>query len=81
MVPRDEVKGIRFEYSRVFLPGDNNGLAGCFPSQRLEVFCEVEGADVVQDMCFQALQAGVVEGLEVASWIGSIQDRLEIRHR
>ena len=32
---QDEVTGIGFEYSRVFLPGVNNGLVGRFPSQRL----------------------------------------------
>jgi len=39
------VTGIGFEYSRVFLPGLNNGLVGRFPSERLEVLGKIEGAD------------------------------------
>ena len=53
-----------FEYSRVFLPGLNNGLVRRFPSQRLEVFGKVEGAHESEHMGFQALQVRVVKGLD-----------------
>ena len=61
---RDEVTGIGFEYNRIFLPGFNNGLVGCFPSQRLKVFGKVEGADEDEHMRLQALQIKVMEGFD-----------------
>lgn len=61
---RDEVTGIGFESSRIFLPSFNNGLAGCFPSDRLEVFGKVEGADEGEHMRLQALPIRVMEGFD-----------------
>jgi len=58
------VTGIGFEYSRVFLPGLNNGLVGGFPSERLEVLGKIESANKGEHMGFQALQVRIVEGLD-----------------
>lgn len=61
---RNEVTGISFEYSRVFLPSIHNGLVRRFPSQRLQVFGKFEGAGVGQHMSAQALQVAIVEGFD-----------------
>ena len=49
---RDKVTGVEFKYSGVFLPGVNNGLVSCFPSQRFEVLGKVEGANENEHMGF-----------------------------
>jgi len=58
------VTSIGFEYGRIFLPGVNNGLVRRFPCQGLEVFGEIEGTHKGQHMSFQAVQVGVVKGLD-----------------
>ena len=61
---QDEMTGIGSEYSWIFLPGFNNGLGRCFPSQRLKVFGKFEFADEGENMRLEALQIRVIQGFD-----------------
>ncbi|WP_231379988.1 hypothetical protein [Polaromonas sp. CG_9.11] len=55
--------GIRFEYSRVFLPAINDALVKSFPSQRLEMFGKNKGVPESEHIRFQVVQSRAAKNL------------------